>query len=732
MATLAFSSLGTALAGPIGGAIGSLVGGQVDRAIFDTGTRQGPRLRELAVTGSSYGIALPRHFGRMRVGGAIIWATDLVEHAARSGGGKTGPSLTTYSYTANFAVALSSRPIAGIGRIWADGQLLRGAAGDLKVSGTMRLYTGHGDAAPDPLIATSEGFAHCPAHRDLAYVVFEDLDLSDFYNRIPSLSFEVFADDSFDLADLAADIVDDIDAAVDLDGITGFSLEGSLSDTLALIDQVLPLDANAAGTRLVLSRARAADEACVLPEPTRTLDEDGFASSEGQTRRRAARNEQPIGLLRYHDAARDYLPGLQRSSGRAGPGTPRSLELPAALDPATARAMIEQASRRHDWARETVGWRTAELDTTLAPGSLVSLPGQPGHWRVREWEWLEGGVELALERILPEGAARVPSLAADPGQIPPPRDRLASPTSLVAFELPLDAASTSTRNARPFAAVSGPDAGWRGAALYADRGDGDLHPLGTASRNRALLGVVAGEALAAASPLLLDRASRPIVTLIDPAMQLIPASIAQLAQGANRALIGDEVIQFADAQPLGEGRWRISRLLRGIGGTEEAIRAHLPDENFVLLDDAVTALDAATLGSAAKRRVLAQGPADTQMVSAPLALDGVTLRPLSPVHPHSEIQGDAGLLCRWTRRARGAWDWADGIDVPLVEESESYIVTYGPLDAPLHAWTTEQPAIAIPAATLAAIMVQSPGFALQVRQRGTHALSPPLRLGLIG
>ena len=129
MATLVFSALGTLIGGPLGGAIGALAGRQVDAAIFGGGNREGPRLKELAATASSYGTALPRYFGRMRVPGSVIWATDLVEHKETQGGGKGRPSVTTYSYTASFAVALASRPLGGLGRIWADGNLLRGTDG---------------------------------------------------------------------------------------------------------------------------------------------------------------------------------------------------------------------------------------------------------------------------------------------------------------------------------------------------------------------------------------------------------------------------------------------------------------------------------------------------------------------------------------------------------------------------------------------------------------------------
>src|SRR3546814_8373576 len=44
-------------------------------------------------------------------------------------------------------------------------------------------------------MASAEGAARTPAHRGFSYVVFEDLQLADYGNRIPSLTFEVFADE---------------------------------------------------------------------------------------------------------------------------------------------------------------------------------------------------------------------------------------------------------------------------------------------------------------------------------------------------------------------------------------------------------------------------------------------------------------------------------------------------------------------------------------------------------
>ncbi len=133
MATLVLTAVGTAIGGPIGGAIGGLIGNMADHAIlFRPKGRQGARLNELQVQTSSYGTQVPRLFGTMRVAGTVIWASDLKESSSRSGGGKGRASVTSYAYSASFAVALSARGVRGVRRIWADGNLLRGAAGDFK------------------------------------------------------------------------------------------------------------------------------------------------------------------------------------------------------------------------------------------------------------------------------------------------------------------------------------------------------------------------------------------------------------------------------------------------------------------------------------------------------------------------------------------------------------------------------------------------------------------------
>lgn len=238
MATLLLTAVGSAIAGPIGAAIGAMAGQRVDQAFLGGKGRQGARLADLAVQTSSYGSSIPRIYGQMRVSGTVIWATDLREERQKVSQGKGRPKTTVYSYSASFAVVLSARRAIRIGRIWADGKLLRGAAGDFKVKTGFRFHAGEGDQPVDPLIASAEG-AEAPAYRGRAYVVFEDMALESFGNRIPMLSFEVFADED---GVTTAEIASDLSAGAILAWLRPTRLQGYIADGANVRAALAPFD----------------------------------------------------------------------------------------------------------------------------------------------------------------------------------------------------------------------------------------------------------------------------------------------------------------------------------------------------------------------------------------------------------------------------------------------------------------------------------------------------------
>ncbi|WP_298326814.1 glycoside hydrolase/phage tail family protein [Asticcacaulis sp.] len=187
MAQMTLSTLGGALGGPVGAAIGGLIGNAIDRTLINglSPVRQvGPRLQGVRVAAADQGAPIAQVYGRGRVAGTVLWTARLKENRTRTRASKSAPQTESFSYSLSFAIGLCEGPIDGIGRIWADGQLLD------QTGLSYRLYRGDAHQMPDPLITAIEGDA--PAYRGLAYLVFEDLPLAAFGNRPPNLSVEVF------------------------------------------------------------------------------------------------------------------------------------------------------------------------------------------------------------------------------------------------------------------------------------------------------------------------------------------------------------------------------------------------------------------------------------------------------------------------------------------------------------------------------------------------------------
>jgi hypothetical protein len=719
MATLLLTALGTAIGGPIGGAVGAFIGQQADAMIFGGGTRQGPRLRELNVSTSSYGQPIARHFGRMRVPGSVIWSTDLIESKRKQKGRKGQPSTVTYSYAASFAVALSSTPIERLGRIWADGNLLRGAQDDLKVAGKLRFYQGFGDDPVDPLIAADKG-GNAPGFRDCAYVVFEELELGDFGNRIPALSFEIFASggEGVSLAAIVPGIT--AQATTTIDHARGFSDEGGpLAATLAAIDEVIPLVCTSGGDFLQIAPRTTIQTGALILPPQLSVQER--APEDGRHKQRAGLPAREPAAVRYYDEDRDYQPGVQRALGSRRYGREMMVDLPATLTANGARQLANDRANRARWQHETITWRTAQLDPRLQPGVTVQVPGTPGLWFVRGWEWLDRGIEFTLERVPPSLIAAQPS---DPGTVNPPTDEALPATILAALEVPPDG---NTNPAIPllFAAASAETSAWRGAALYRLQAS-SLVPLGTSGSVRATIGSLVAP-LGPSAAILFEPDASLDVELVADDLDFTDTDIEGLATGANRMMVGGEAIQFARAIPLGNRRWRLRGLLRGRAGTEpEAANGHAIATGIVLIDDSLVALDAAEVPALATTRIAAIGTGDPEAVIANLANAGLSRRPPAPVHARVQVTSAGEWQICWTRRARGQWRWDDGVEVALVEEREAYLVGFGPISAPFAAWSAQEPRLNMTQEQRSALLSAWGPADLWVRQVGTFGQSPPL------
>lgn len=732
MATLVLTVVGTVLGGPIGAAVGAAVGQVVDSTLlFAPKGRQGPRLSDLRLQTSRYGDPVPQIFGTIRVAGSVIWATDLQERRSTQGGGKGQPSVTTYSYSASFAVALSARRIVEVRRIWADGNLLRGAAGDFKSAvGAFRLYDGGEDQALDPLIGADKGIALAPAHRGLAYAVFEDLQLADFGNRIPSLTFEVVADAApVPVADMAWALSGGViapEGPLPTPAVGGYAASGSVADALSPVVGVhdLALDCDTRGLRLVT----AAQAASAIGDDWIGAAFNG-KSEAPPVRGRGRAEDVPVRLgIRYFDPARDYQAGVQTAQ-RPGPGRAESeADLPAVLDAGSARSLAEQRLARLWTARAAVDVRCDWRALTIRPGAVVTLGADPARWRVEQSEWEAMGVRLHLVRT---GGSGVIAPAAAAGDAVAQPDLMHGPTMLNVADLPpLTDASASA----PVVAIAaaGAQAGWRAAALFVrDAGSGALTPIGRTAAP-ATMGTALTLPFADASPCLIDTLSIVDVQLLNGGTALSGVDDAALLRGANAALLGRELIQFGLATQIGPGSWRLRRLLRGRRGTEWAMAGHGAGERFLLLDqDSLTMVPDIHVSRGSVVLIDAIGIGDTTPAQATEDVLGQAVMPLTPVHAVAQLES-GGWRFDWTRRSRAGWTWTDGADAPLAEEQELYRIDLTQGGATFRSATVATPHWIYDAAALASDLGAgiSGAVGVEIRQIGTFGPGRPAALSI--
>jgi hypothetical protein len=569
LATLVLSTVGTALGGPIGSAIGALIGQSIDQQMLG-GSSRGPRLGDLSVQTSSYGTQVPRIYGTMRVAGSIVWATDLAESSATNGA--KGQPDTVFSYSVSFAVAISSRPVSAIGRIWADGKLLRGQAGDFKVPVTFRFYDGNEDQAIDPLMGSIEGIASTPAYRGLALAVFENLELAEFGNRIPFLTFEVLADAAAPA--IAAVLGDASGGAIryeDARTLGGYAAYGkSVSSAVEPLVTGFGIDLFDDGELL---RGSIAEIAIVDDELGNSAD--GEVAARIQREQLAARSLPATLRLSYYEPARDYQTGEARATIGDESGAEGQRDLPAVLTAEEAKTLVQNMLAR-SWAeRDRLTLRLPPSRLGLEPGSKVEIDLSPRRWTVTQCT-VEGMVVVA--ELRPATGAAAP-IAGDAGRALAVNDAIEGPVTMAL----IDAAALAETTSEPtvLLAASSATPGWRAKAVEA-RSGGQRIAARTA-RRKAVIGVTAN-VLPAADPTVVDDERTLDVTLVDPDQWLLSCDDQALDEGTNLALVGKELIQFGQADPVGPGEFRLSRLRRGLRGTAEAIGDHVAGELFVLIE----------------------------------------------------------------------------------------------------------------------------------------------------
>ncbi|WP_425418991.1 baseplate multidomain protein megatron [Oricola indica] len=452
---------------------------------------------------------------------------------------------------------------------------------------------------------------------------------------------------------------------------------------------------------------------------TRVIDEGDIADLDGEALRditEAQKSELPTEIVAsYRDGLSDYRSATSYSR-RLETGSDRQerIELPVIADASVVDAVADRILALA-WAhgrtlRFSLPWRHADL----APGDVfvfASLPSE--RWLVTRSDL---GDVLRLDAVpvlrLPANA-RVPALPAQRGQV---AGDMAGVPDFLLLDLPLSEGSAPEQRFM-IAAWSSPP---RMQAIYVSP-DVSGFEYRTGTLSNAVMGELAAP-LSGGFSGRIDRANA--VELSIPSGAFESVGEAALLAGRNRLAVESsngswEVLQFSNAEEVSAGQWRLTDLLRGQGGTEDAMNAGaIAGARAVLLNEAVVpaGITAAEIGLTLQMRIGVAGrPFTDRYFETVEATGGLrALMPLSPVHLRAaRADGDA-ISIEWIRRTRTGGDSWMGSDVPLGEEEERYAVRL--LDGGEVVFSTEttNPTLMLGSSTVSSLGLDAPDCVFDV------------------
>jgi hypothetical protein len=461
--------------------------------------------------------------------------------------------------------------------------------------------------------------------------------------------------------------------------IDGF-LDGYVLDRPLSARQVLEPLAQAFGFDAVMSagrlcfRGRAGALARQLSPDDLVLDRDGQPFSL----RRAEESELPRELRLAHiDGDNDYRRAAVRSRRLAGAARRESAVETAIVTRRAEGQRLAEQRLQEIWAgRETLELELSPRRIDLEPGDVVSLEvaGRPRLFRLTRIS--DGITRKASARAVEPAVYHGASPAASgprPVKLAP---RVAGRPDALVLDLPI---------------VRGTPPALQHLAAFADPWPGGLAIWRAAEGMPFTLhGFVAapsimGETLTPLPPGPLwrtDRQASVDVRLRGGSLSSVSAQAA--LAGANALALLDaagivEIVAAARAELIGPRVFRLSQMIRGLGGSEPAAgRVLAAGARLVLLDGAAEVLSATLdeVGHPWRYRV---GPASADVAGAAMrelaaTVGTAALRPLAPVHPRGRRM-EAGIRLRWIRRSRVEGDSWEAFEIPLGEEIERYRVT---------------------------------------------------------
>lgn len=404
-------------------------------------------------------------------------------------------------------------------------------------------------------------------------------------------------------------------------------------------------------------------------------DDDLVADRDGRTidLTRAQETELPAeAMIGFSDGENDYRRATASSRRLAGLSRRQSQIDSGLVARRGAMQALADVRLQDVWtARETARFTAPPSRLDLETGDRVALVAG-GLSRLYEITRISDGAARAIEARAVDDRMRESDATIDV-ESPASPPAIAGAPRVEILDLPVARGAPTVL--QYLAAYADP---WPGSlTVWRRSGDSDFSAELTLPA-RAMIGALT-EPLPPRQSWRWDRGSSFTVVMRGGTLASIDDDVALAGENAFAVLKPDgawEILIAARAELVAARTWRLSHLLRGLGGSEDAAAVVAPAGSTVVrLDGAVAPLvdSLDRLGHDATYRIGPSrlDPGDPRFIEITATATPVALKPLSPVHVRARRSG-AGVEITWIRRTRVDGDAWGVIDVPFGEDGERY------------------------------------------------------------